>query len=453
MRVLGVGLAPGFSRTNLWACWSLGLTATMVISFLPTATPYLLGGVLEVPSQAQGRVVGLLGLAAELTMILSLAWYGALADRYGRRPVVIAGFVLCALGTALFPFAGDTTVLVALRVVFALGAAALGGMFATIAVDYAREDSRGRSYGVLGVFCGLGGLLAVLVLARLPRTFESGGMSPASAARVSFLVVAAGLLIVAVVMRFALSPARASQDAARASQDPATVSQDAGRVPLTRLVREGVALFRDPGAALAYLAAFVARADLAVIAGFMSLWIVDHATRQGMSPAEALARAGLIVGIAHTMALVASPVLGWLGDRVRRQNLVIGAQLVAALSYLSTLLISDPLGSGMIVVAVLVGVGEIAGINTAGPLLAQQAPAAVRGSAFGVQALMGALGIMCVSALGGLLYDHWRPAAPFVVSGVLGLCVVVFGLVVRKRVAPNPQANGQDRRTERTPAG
>ncbi|MEU7900023.1 MFS transporter [Nonomuraea sp. NPDC049152] len=435
MRVLGVGLAPGFSKTNMWACWSLGLTATMVISFLPTATPYLLGGVLGVPSQAQGRVVGLLGLAAELTMILTLAWYGALADRYGRRPVVIAGFVLCALGAALFPFAGDTAVLV----VFALGAAALGGMFATIAVDYAREDSRGRSYGVLGVFCGIGGLLAVLVLARLPGTFESGGMSPAAAAQVSFLVVAAGLLAVAVVMRFTLSPAG--------------VSGNARHVPLTRLVREGAALFRDPGAALAYLAAFVARADLAVIAGFMSLWIVDHATRQGMSPAGALARAGMIVGIAHTMALVASPVLGWLGDRIRRQTLVIGAQLVAALAYLSTLLISDPLGSGMIVVAMLVGAGEIAGINTAGPLLAQQAPAAVRGSAFGVQALMGALGIMCVSALGGLLYDHWRPAAPFVVSGVLGLCVAAFGLVVRKRVAPNPQANDQDRRTERTPAG
>ncbi|GAA2365467.1 MFS transporter [Nonomuraea africana] len=442
MRVLGVGIAPGFSKTNMWACWTLGLMATMVISFLPTATPYLLGGVLGVPAGAQGRMVGLLGFAAELTMIASLAWYGALADRYGRRPLVVAGFVLCALGAALFPFAGDTTVLVALRVVFALGAAALGGMFATIAMDYAREDSRGRSYGVLGVFCGLGGLVAVLALARLPRTFEAQGMSPAAASRVSFLAVAAGLLVAAVVMRFALSPAR--------------VSVSAMHVPLPRLVREGVTLFRDPGAALAYVAAFVARADLAVIAGFMSLWIVDHATRQGMGAAEALARAGMIVGIAHTMALVSSPVLGWLGDRVRRQNLVIGAQLVAALSYLSTLLISDPLGPGMIVVAMLVGVGEIAGINTAGPLLAQQAPARMRGSAFGVQALMGALGIMCVSALGGLLYDHWRPAAPFVVSGGLGLCVVAFGLVIRRRVVPNPEATtatDQDPRSARTPAG
>ncbi|MER6951722.1 MFS transporter [Nonomuraea sp. NPDC000554] len=423
-RVLGVGLAPGHTKTNLLACWFVGLTATMVISFLPTAQPYILSGVLGVPSGAQGRIVGVLGFAAELTMIVSLAWFGALADRYGRRPIVIAGFVLAAVGAALFPFAGDTVALVALRVVFSLGAAALGGMFATLAIDYAAERSRGRSYGVLGVFSGLGGMAAVFGLARLPQLFERQGLSQAGAARVSFLVVAAGLLAVGLVMRFALSP-----------------SVSVPHVPLTRLVREGAGLVRDPGVALAYAAAFVARADLAVVAGFMSLWVADQGVREaGMSTAAALARAGMVVGVAHTMALLASPLLGWLSDRVKRQNLVIGCQALAAVSYLSTLLIDDPLGPGMLVVAALVGIGEIAGINTAGPLLAQQAPARVRGSAFGVQALCGALGVLTVSALGGWLYDVWTPAAPFVVSGVLGLAVVAFGLVIRARVAPNPEA-------------
>ncbi|MET8047057.1 MFS transporter [Streptosporangium sp. NPDC005286] len=140
------------------------------------------------------------------------------------------------------------------------------------------------------------------------------------------------------------------------------------------------------------------------------------------------------------LAELAAPLFGWLGDRMRRQDVVILAQTVAALSYLSTLLISDPLGSGMMLVAVLIGLGEIAGITTAGPLLAQQAPAGVRGSAYGVQTLCGALGILTVSALGGLLYDAWRPAAPFVVSGTLGLLVVAFGLAVRRRVTPLPES-------------
>ncbi|MBB2909913.1 MFS family permease [Streptosporangium becharense] len=428
-RVLGLHLADGIGRGNMWACLSMAFAATMIISFVPAAQPYILGGVLGVAGADQGKAVGLLGVAAEITMIASLAWYGALADRLGRRPVVVAGFALCALGTALFPFATDTGVLVALRVVFALGVAALSAMLSTVVIDYVRDGSRGRSYGMIGLFSGLGAMVAVLGLVRLPKVFEDGGMTPAGAARVSFLVIAAALLAVAALMWFTLSGA-----------GPAGAG-DVSRLPLTRLVREGVRLARDPGVALSYAAVFVARADLAVVAGFLSLWVVDYATSErGMSAAEALARAGAVVGIAQTVAVVAAPLFGWLGDRMRRQDVVILAQAVAAVSYLSTLLVGDPLGTGMMLVAVLIGLGEIAGITTAGPLLAQQVPAAVRGSAYGVQTLCGAVGILIVSGLGGLLYDSWRPAAPFVVSGTLGLLVVAFGLAVRRLVTPLPEA-------------
>ncbi|NRQ33186.1 MFS transporter [Nonomuraea sp. NN258] len=423
-RLLGVGLAPGYTRTNLLACWLVCLTATMGITFLPTALPFVLSDVLGIPEAQRGLVTGLLTVTHELTMIASLAWYGALADRFGRRPIVLAGFVLCGLGVAVIPFAGSTEVLVVLRVLFSLGAAALGGMFATLAVDYVQDRSRGKSYGMLGVFGGLGGLAAVFGLARLPDAFERTGMTPVAAARWSFLVVAAGLIVIGWAMWAALSPLK-------------TVAH----VPLSRLVREGVALARDPGVALSYAAALVARADLAVVSSFLSLWIINAAKDAGMTGPQALARAGMIVGIAHTVALLAAPLFGWLGDRIARQNLVIGCQVVAALAYLSTLLIADPLGPGMYLVAVFAGLGEIAGITTAGPLLAQQVPAARRGSAFGVQALCGALGILIVSAVGGLLFDSWRPAAPFVVSAGLGLCVVAFGLAVRKRVRPHPEAD------------
>ncbi|MGV9595877.1 MFS transporter [Streptosporangium sandarakinum] len=429
-RVLGLQLADGIGRGNMWAFLFLAFTSTMVISFLPAAQPYVLKGVLGVAEDDTGKIVGLLGSAAEIAMIASLAWYGALADRFGRRPIVVIGFTLCALGAGLFPFAGNTGVLVALRVVFALGVAALNGMLSTLAIDYVRDRSRGKSYGLVGLFSGLGAMVAVLALVRLPQALEEGGAEPVTAARLSFLLVAAAVLGVAVLMWFTLSAAR--------------VSESAARVPLTRLVREGVTLARDPGVALSYAAAFVARADLAVVAGFLSLWITDHATREhGMSAAEALARAGAVVGVAQTVAMLGAPLFGWLGDRMRRQDVLILAQVVAAVSYLSTLLVDDPLGAGMMPVAVLVGLGEIAAITTAGPLLAERVPAAVRGSAYGVQTLCGAVGILVVSSLGGTLYDSWRPAAPFVISGVCGLLVVAFGLAVRRRIAP-PAAERED---------
>ncbi|WP_433414888.1 MFS transporter [Microtetraspora malaysiensis] len=420
-RVLGAQLADGISKGNMRALLFLATAGTAVVSFLPSTQPHILTTILGVPESEQGTIVGLLTSSAELAMILSLAWYGALADRFGRRLIVVGGLALCAIGALLFPFAGNTTVLVALRVIFGLGVAAINAMLSTIAIDYVRERSRGKSYGLIGVFGGLGALIAVLVVAKLPQTMEKRGLDPVAATRVSFLLIAAGILLVAGLLWATLS------------RVPAAATTE--RTPLARLVREGLVLGRDPGVALSYAASFVARADLAIVVSFLSLWIVKYATAEGgLSSAEALAKAGAVVGISQTVALVFAPLFGWLGDRMRREDLLILAQFIGAGAYLSTLLVSDPLGPGMMIVAVLIGIGEIAGITTAGPMLAQQVPAAVRGTAFGVHTLCGALGVMIISALGGALHDAWRPAGPFVVAGVCGLLVAVFGLVVRHRI-------------------
>lgn len=430
--MLGLHAAPGISKTNLWACMGLGFLGTAVITFLPAGQPYILSEVLGLSSDELGRTTGTLQVAAEVALILSLLWYGALADRIGRRPIAVAGLVLCAVGAALYPFAGNTGVLIALRVVFALGIAALHVTMSAITADYVRDPARGKAYGWLGLFSGIGAMIAVLVLVRLPNMLEKGGMDPTAAARAGFLVVAALVLLGALALRFTLSPSWGVADTPR--------------TPLPQLIGEGVRLARDPGVALSYAASFVARADLALVASFLSLWIVDYAKSvRGMSATEALAKSGAIVGIAYTVIVIGAPLFGWLGDRMRRENVVILAQAVAAAAYLSTLLVSDPLGPGMMLVAAFIGLGEIGVITTAGPLLAQQVPARYRGSSFGVQLLCGAVGIFIVSGVGGWLYDLWRPAAPFALSGACGVLVVLFGLAVRRRVTPHEEAEFQVR--------
>ncbi|MFI6604717.1 MFS transporter [Nonomuraea sp. NPDC050536] len=432
--MLGLHASTGISRTNLWACMGLGLLGTAVITFLPAGQPYVLGEVLRLSGDELGRATGYLQVAAEVGLILSLAWYGALADRIGRRPVAIAGLLLCALGAALYPFAGNVVVLVALRIVFALGIAALNVTMSAITADYVLDRARGKAYGWLGLFSGIGAVVAVLVLVRLPSMLEKGGMDPTTAARVGFLIVAALVGLGALALRGTLAPGLA----APAVEQPGAAEQRPG---LMRLIGEGVRLARDPGVALSYAASFVARADLALVASFLSLWIVDYARGvRGMPATEALAKSGAIVGIAYLVIVVGAPLFGWLGDRMRRQDVVILAQAVAAVAYLSSLLVSDPLGPGMMLVAALIGLGEIGVITTAGPLLAQQVPGRLRGSSFGVQTLCGAIGIFVISGIGGWLYDLWRPAAPFALSGVCGLLVVLFGLAVRRRVTPHQEA-------------
>jgi EmrB/QacA subfamily drug resistance transporter len=92
---------------------------------------------------------------------------GRLADRIGRRRVLIAGFVVFALGSAICGMAGGTSVLVAARVVQALGAglmvpASLSLLLAIVpASERAAAIGSWSAIGALGAALGpvIGGLL------------------------------------------------------------------------------------------------------------------------------------------------------------------------------------------------------------------------------------------------------------------------------------------------------
>lgn len=57
-----------------------------------------------------------------VTMAVVTLVYGSLSDRYGRRPVLLAGLVLFVLGSALSALAGSVAMLIAGRLVQAIGA-------------------------------------------------------------------------------------------------------------------------------------------------------------------------------------------------------------------------------------------------------------------------------------------------------------------------------------------
>jgi MFS family permease len=87
----------------------------------------------------------------------------------------------------------------------------------------------------------------------------------------------------------------------------------------------------------------------------------------------------------------------------------------------------------MIILGLFIGFVQISGVLTGGALIAQQAPANVRGSVMGFYGFCGALGTMLASVLGGFLFDRWFGQAPFLMAAVLCLVIVVWGLVVYSR--------------------
>ncbi len=415
-------MTDGTSRRNLATYYWLALSALMVFTFVPGAQAALLSTVLGIAEDDQGAVTGLLGVAAEITLIVVVAVSGAWSDRVGRRPVAVLGYAVMGLGIALTPFAPNVPLLVAARVVAGVGIAIITGMIATIIADYVRNETRGAANGILGAMNGVGVIITFTVLVALPDRLAAGGMDEVAALRTTYLLVAGISWATAAVMHWGLRPGLATE----ASEHS---------VPIRTLVRTGLAAGRRPGLTFSYAAAFVARADLALVGAFLILWGTQYGESVlGLTTAEALKKGGLLVAAANGTALVVAPVAGVVADRIGRTEAVIGSMAITAVGYCSTLLVTDPFSGQGYAIACLIGIGQISAVITSQVLVQEQAPEQIRGSVLGMFGLFGGIGIMIALGVGGLLFDHWRPAGPFTMFGLIALGVMVLGLVLRPRI-------------------
>ncbi len=415
-----ITLADGVRRRHAASYLFAAFVSIGLFTYLTALSPYVFRVNLQIPADEQGRLSGQLQFWQEIVLLLVIGGWGALSDRVGRRAVYVAGFLVLALAYALYPFAESSQALMAYRLVFALGVAATSAMLATIAGDYPLDKSRGRFVGVSFFLNGLGSVLFFVFMTRLPSIYAGAGATELWAGRYAYLTVA-GIALLAAIVMLGLKPGLPVERAHRPS--------------LGTLLREGVMEARNPRVALAYGSAFTARADMAMVTLFLSLWAVQAATAAGATAAEATARAGAVIAISQATALVSAPLVGWLGDRLDRVVLMMIAFGFAALGYGWVGLTDDLLAPSAIPALLLLGIGQSSTILASTVIMGQEARADIRGSVFGVQSFCGGLGILAISAIGGRLYDAQGPGSPFLLIAVLNLLVLVWAWRV-KRLKP-----------------
>jgi MFS family permease len=93
-------------------------------------------------------------------------------------------------------------------------------------------------------------------------------------------------------------------------------------------------------------------------------------------------------------------------------------------------------GWGMIAVVVLVGLAEGAQSISSQSLIAQEAPAHLRGSSMGVFAFLGTASLMIVNLVGGKLFDKAGYASPMIMESVLHFAVLVAALILLRAGRP-----------------
>jgi MFS family permease len=414
-----VWLSPGITPLNLGAIfWTAG-TYVGFITAVNLVQPYLLQEHLGL-TEGTGEFTGRLTVYAEIVMLIFTIPIGALSDRVGRRPVLATGILIILLGLAALPMARTPDMLIAARLVIALGVATVAPMIYGLLYEYPQDASRGKLLAINGVCASLGVLLIAFGIAALPNFFQGRGYSPIEAGTYTFWVTAGLAAITFMVVVAGTAKGRRSQHAEPLPTGAALIGG----------LRE---VATNPRLGLACAANFVSRGDLTVLAAFFSLWIVRVGVAQGIDTAEAAQYAGQLFGVSQLVMLVSVPVFGYLIDRLDRVTIVALVMAIAMLGYLALGMVGDPWTSAWIYpVVALVGVGE-GGLILAGQALAgQEAPAPVRGAVAGIVVFIGALGTLGTNYLSGLLFDGWMFQGPFILMGVLNGVVCVWALFVRR---------------------
>ncbi len=113
---------------------------------LPGATPVLVG-----------LAIGVYGLTQALLQIP----FGMLSDRLGRKPVILAGLLLFALGSVIAALADDVVWVIVGRAV--QGAGAVSAAIMALAADLTRESQRTKAMAAIGMTIGFSFMLALLI--------------------------------------------------------------------------------------------------------------------------------------------------------------------------------------------------------------------------------------------------------------------------------------------------
>ncbi|MHB0886792.1 MAG: MFS transporter, partial [Bacillota bacterium] len=172
--------------TTTWRAVPYNIRRLLAVSALFNAGVYLYSGLIPALLRASGVDVVRIGyfhsLSTAAGFVASLVG-GVLADRVGRKPLIIASNLLYAVGTAAFSAAHDWPALVVVAVLWGCGALDRASRSAIVA-DGTRLGNRAKAFALLSAATYAAGVVAPLV----------GGLVAMRWGKVSLLTLAALLI-------------------------------------------------------------------------------------------------------------------------------------------------------------------------------------------------------------------------------------------------------------------
>ena len=261
------------------------------------------GELLVDPQRAKGfgmLFVALLGAAYALPALVAQPLIGQLADRHGRRPLLIASFVSSTLGFALFAVGIQWEALWLLVVARVVDGVAAGNLLVAQAAvaDLSDEGDRTRYFGYFTAALSLGFVVGPLLGGWIGDPDTGTWAGPATA-----FYVAGALNLVSVIV-FAL--------AFRETLDEGNRDREHG-FEVMRGLRNARAAFGDERRRPYYLILFAYLAGYTFLMGFLSVVLEERLELEPRGMGHFFAALGM--GLMVVQLLVVERVERWFGPR------------------------------------------------------------------------------------------------------------------------------------------
>jgi MFS family permease len=368
----------------------MDISSEMVHSLLPLFMVTTLG--------ASAFTIGLIEGLAEATALVVKVFSGVWSDYLGKRKgLALFGYALGALTKPLFALAPSAGVVLAARLLDRVGMGLRGAPRDALVADLTPPPLRGAAFGLrqaldtVGAFAGP--LLAVALMLLWANDFRA----------VFWVAVIPGLMAVVLLLLGVREPARAD---GVARTNPIT------RANLARL-------------SMAYWWVVTIGAVF-TLARFSEAFLVLRAQQAGI----ALALVPLVMVVMSLVYAASAYPFGRLSDRMSHDKLL-------ALGLVALIAADLVLASGSGWPTLLLGValwglhmGMTQGLLAA--MVADTAPADLRGTAYGFFNLVSGLAMLVASVVAGLLWDRLGASSTFLAGAAFG-AVALAGIAIRRR--------------------
>jgi len=336
---------------------------------------------------ANAFILGWLMASYSIAQFLFAPFWGALSDRFGRRPILLTTILGGAISLTVTAFAPSLFLLFLGRSLAGIFGANISTASAYIA-DVTSPENRAKGMGIIGAGFGLGFIFGPAI----------GGILSSHGYQVPILVAAILNLFNFIFAFFVLNEPAANSEARKENRRKISLS----------LAREALAA---PSTAIPILLFFLSTLAFTQLEVSFALFVLEKfgfkAQKAGI----------LLAGMGVVMVLIQGGLIGKLAKKFGEKNLLIFGFSCMAIAMCGAGLSPTALSFALFLLFISLGNGLVN--PSLSSLMSKGSPDNLRGSFMGIYQSAGSLARIIGPPISGFLFDNAGIASPIFISSIL----------------------------------